>query len=47
MTDSRSEIVALTALFDNRRPTPAEVDSWVVRRSSESFAQAAADRFGL
>ena len=45
MTAERSEIVALTALFHERMPTQAEIDSWLSLRSSMPLDAAIADRF--
>lgn len=47
LTAHRSEIVALTALFEDRRPTQAEIDEWITQRSTESFPQSVAARFGI
>jgi len=40
MTEHRSEIVALTALFDERMPTEAEIASWQTTRASASLEDA-------
>lgn len=45
MTEKRSEMVALTALFSERMPTEAEIDSWQSLRSSMPLEDAIADRF--
>ena len=45
MTSERSEIVALTALFDERMPTAAEIESWRSLRTSMSLEAAIAERF--
>ncbi len=47
LTADRSEIVALTALFEDRRPTQAEIEQWISQRSTESFPQTLAARFGI
>lgn len=45
MTAERSEIVALTALFEERMPSQAEIDSWIALRSTSSLEEAIADRY--
>ncbi len=45
MTEYRSEIVALTALFDERMPTEAEIASWKALRSSGSLEDAISAAF--
>ena len=46
-TAHRSEIVALTVLFDDRRPTSSEIDEWIGERATKPFAEAIADRFEI
>ena len=45
MTEYRSEIVALTALFDDRMPTQAEIDAWESVRASTSLPAAISSEF--
>ena len=45
MTGERSEIVGLSALFDGRMPSDAEIDSWLSLRSSTSLEDAITQRF--
>jgi hypothetical protein len=45
MTEQRSEIVALTALFSERMPTDAEIESWQSLRATLSLEDAIAERF--
>lgn len=45
MTEYRSEIVALTALFDERMPTEAEIEAWESLRSSTSLEAAISSRY--
>lgn len=45
MTAERSEIVALTALFAERMPSDAEIDSWLSLRASTSLEDAIGQRF--
>ncbi len=47
LTAHRSEIVALTVLFEDRQPTQTEIDEWITQRSTESFAQALSARFRI
>ncbi len=45
MTAERSEIVALTALFDERMPSDAEIDAWLSLRATTSLEDAIGERF--
>ena len=45
MTEHRSEIVALTALFSDRMPTESEIDAWRAVRSSSELEDAIASSF--
>lgn len=47
LTAERSEIVALTVLLEDRRPTRAEIDEWSAQRSDQSFADLARRWFDL
>ncbi len=47
LTAHRSEIVALTALFQDRPPTQAEIDHWISQRSTESLSQSLSATFGI
>ncbi len=45
MTGERSEIVALTALFDKRMPTAAEIEAWQALRVGTSLQDAIDQQF--
>ncbi len=42
---TRSELVALTSLFEDRMPTDAEIEAWQQLRQTTSFANAVSQRF--
>jgi len=46
-TSSRSEFIALTALFDDRMPTDQEIATWIALRSSVSLRESVNQQFQL
>lgn len=46
-TEYRSEVVALTALFNDRMPSDAEIDAWIEMRSSADISAAIQATFSV